>query len=90
MSSRHETSLFGEALFRGHARLRQRLPHIGRSQIHHRRSLYANWGRLNVGLTRHFGVRALELYYLCTNLPNNTDVQNDLRLGFGISYHIGK
>ena len=53
-------------------------------------ALYANWGRLNVGLTRHFGVRALELYYLCTNLPNNTDAQNDLRLGFGISYHIGK
>jgi hypothetical protein len=48
-------------------------------------------GGLNVGVAKHFGVRALELYCLRPNLTNDAyNTHNDLRLGFGVSYHVGK
>jgi opacity protein-like surface antigen len=44
-------------------------------------------GGLDVALAKRFGLRALEVDYVRTTLPNNaTDTQNDLRLAVGISY----
>jgi len=46
-------------------------------------------GGVQVPLRRGFMVRVLQADYVRTSLPNNfSDVQNDLRLGFGISYHV--
>jgi outer membrane immunogenic protein len=48
-------------------------------------------GGLNLYFSKHLGVRLLEADYVRTALPNNaSNVQNDLRLSFGVTYHIGK
>ena len=45
-------------------------------------------GGLNLYLSRHWGVRLLEADYVRTAFPNAADdVQNDLRLAFGVTYH---
>lgn len=47
-------------------------------------------GGVNLSFSKRFAVRVFEADYVRTSLPNNaSDVQNDLRLGFGLSYHIG-
>ena len=44
----------------------------------------------NLLLTKHFGLRLIEADYVRDALPNaSTDSQNDLRLSFGIVYHLG-
>ncbi|MBW4040354.1 MAG: hypothetical protein HIU91_16150 [Acidobacteria bacterium] len=46
-------------------------------------------GGANVALSRGFGLRLFELDYVRTTLPNNgSNSQNDLRLAFGVSYHL--
>jgi hypothetical protein len=48
-------------------------------------------GGLNLYLTRNFGVRLLEADYVRTALPNGAaNIQNDMRLSFGVTWHIGK
>jgi hypothetical protein len=47
-------------------------------------------GGFNYYLTKHWGLRLLEVDYVRTELPNHAaDLQNDLRLGFGVTYHMG-
>jgi hypothetical protein len=47
-------------------------------------------GGVNIFLTRHIGVRAVEASYVRTELPNSgDDTQNDLRLGAGLVYRFG-
>jgi outer membrane protein OmpA-like peptidoglycan-associated protein len=46
-------------------------------------------GGLNLYLNRNWGLRLLEADYVRTALPNAADnVQNDMRLAFGVTYHI--
>jgi hypothetical protein len=46
--------------------------------------------RLQLLPTRNWGLRVLETDYVSTALPNNAaDRQNDLRLSFGVTYHLG-
>jgi hypothetical protein len=46
-------------------------------------------GGFNYRLTKHWGLRLLEADYVRTQLPNNAaNVQSDLRLVTGITYHI--
>jgi hypothetical protein len=46
-------------------------------------------GGINAFVSKRFAVRAIEVEYLRTSLPNNySNVQNDLRLGFGVTYHL--
>jgi hypothetical protein len=48
-------------------------------------------GGLNLYLTRNFGLRLLEADYVRTALPNAAaNIQNDMRLSFGLTYHLGK
>lgn len=48
-------------------------------------------GGLNLYLSKRFGVRLVEADYVRTALPNNgSNTQNDMRLSFGITYHIGR
>ena len=47
-------------------------------------------GGLNLLLSKSFGVRLLEANYVRTSLPNNfSNSQNDMRLAFGMTWHIG-
>lgn len=47
-------------------------------------------GGVNLSFSKRFAVRVFEADYVRTSLPNNaSDVQNDLRLGVGLSYHTG-
>jgi len=47
-------------------------------------------GGLDVFFFRHYGVRLLEADYVRTALPNGaTNIQNDLRIAFGLTYHFG-
>jgi hypothetical protein len=92
MTPRHQTSLFGEALFgyvHGFDSVFPTSTTFLKSTANAMSMQFG--GGLNIGVAKHFGIRAPEIYYIRTNLPNNvTDVQNDLRLGFGVSYHIGR
>jgi peptidoglycan-associated lipoprotein len=46
-------------------------------------------GGVDLGLSRHFGVRVLQADWLRTQLPNGTtDVQNTLRLSAGIVFRL--
>ena len=46
-------------------------------------------GGLNLYLTKRWGVRLLEADYVWNDLPNAaSDGQNDLRLAFGVTYHL--
>jgi len=48
-------------------------------------------GGLNLFFSKTFGVRLLEADYVRTSLPNNaSNTQNDLRLAFGMTWHIGR
>jgi hypothetical protein len=48
-------------------------------------------GGLNLYLTRSLGIRLIEADYVRTALPNGAaNAQNDMRLAFGVTYHIGK
>jgi len=47
-------------------------------------------GGFNYFFARNWGLRVFEIDYVRTQMPNYAaNVQNDLHLGFGISYHIG-
>jgi hypothetical protein len=92
MTPRHQTSIFGEALF-GYVHGFDSVFPESTSFLKPTKNALSMQigGGLNIGVAKHFGIRAPELYYIRTNLPNNTnDIQNDLRLGFGVSYHIGR
>jgi hypothetical protein len=48
-------------------------------------------GGFNIGVTRSIGIRALEIDYVHTGLPNNgSNSQNHLRLAIGASYHFNR
>ena len=47
-------------------------------------------GGLNLYLTKSFGIRLIEADYVRDAFPNAAaNVQNDMRLSFGITYHVG-
>ncbi|MGA3048465.1 MAG: hypothetical protein ABSD67_17665 [Terracidiphilus sp.] len=47
-------------------------------------------GGVNMPLSRRFGIRLIEADYVRTVLPNGSaNVQNDMRFGFGVTYHLG-
>ena len=87
--SGHRTSFFGEALFGGvHAFDGVYPSSTGLKTTASAFSMQVGGG-FNVRLARNFGLRALEVDYVRTSLPNGaTDSQHDLRLAAGISYQI--
>ena len=88
---KHAAQIFGEALFGGVHGFSSSFP--APSGVTSSANSFAMQlgGGLDLALKKGFGVRALELDYVRTSLPNNTsNAQNDLRIAFGASYHIGK
>jgi hypothetical protein len=48
-------------------------------------------GGLDIAISKHFALRAIEADYVRTYLPNNgTNTQDHLRLAFGVTYHTQK
>ena len=87
MTKKHHTELFGEWLFGGAHAFDSTFP--GTSGVQTSASAFSMQlgGGLDVGISNGFGIRALEVDLIHTNLPNNAgNSQNDFRIGFGISY----
>ncbi len=86
-----KTRLFGEALFGATHGFSSTFPGSGGAATSANSFAMQLGGGVDVALRRGFGVRALEVDYVRTSLPNNaSNTQNDLRLAFGVTYHIGK
>jgi outer membrane immunogenic protein len=87
--SEHRTSFFGEALFGGvHAFDGAYPSSTGLKTTATAFSMQVGGG-FNVRLKRNFALRAFEVDYVRTSLPNGTtDSQHDLRLAAGITYQI--
>ena len=85
----HSTHLFGEALFGGTHAFNSSFPATGGAVPAANSFAMQLGGGVDVALSRGFGVRALQLDYIRTSLPNNaSNTQNDLRIAFGVTYHI--
>lgn len=90
LGPKHEASVFAEALFGGVHGFGGAFPNgSGIASTSNSYSVQFGGG-LNIALTRGFGVRALEVDYVRTGFRNfSSDSQNDLRLAFGVTYHLG-
>jgi len=87
----HSTHLFGEALFGGTHAFSSSFPSPGGVVPSANSFALQLGGGLDVTLSRGFGVRALQVDYIRTSLPNNaSNTQNDLRIAFGVTYHMVK
>jgi hypothetical protein len=87
----HRTQLFAEGLFGGLHAFDSLFPgSTGTTSSAGGFSMQLGGG-VNVPVAHGLSIRALEIDYVHTNLPNdNSDSQNDLRLAFGVSYRLGR
>ena len=89
--SKHAAQVFGEALFGGTHAFGSSFPATGGAVPTANSFAMQLGGGVDVALSRGFGVRAIEVDYVRTSLPNNaSNTQNDLKIAFGVTYHIGK
>lgn len=80
----HAPSLFGEFLFGAAHAYGTVIPSASGGSSHATAFAYQTGGGLNLWLAPHFGLRALELDYVHSQLPNNSNSsQNDFRLATG-------
>jgi hypothetical protein len=89
--SKLRVQAFGEGLFGGAHAFDSSFPSASGLQSSANSYAMQIGGGVNFFISDRFAVRVPEVDYVRTDLPNgNSDVQNDLRLGFGIgiSYHM--
>jgi len=88
-ADRARLQLFGQGLFGGVHAFDSVFPtSSGAAPTANSFALQAGGG-LDLLLTKHIGVRLVEADYVRTALPNNAaNTQNDLRLAFGVTYHM--
>jgi peptidoglycan-associated lipoprotein len=87
----HATGLFGEALFGTAHGFDSSFPTSSGTKSSANSLSMQFGGGMNVRLARGFGVRAFELDYVRTNFRNSgSNLQNDLRLAIGVTYHLGE
>jgi hypothetical protein len=87
LTKKYGTQIFGEWLFGGVHAFDSAFP--GATGVKTSANAFSMQlgGGLDVAMGHGFGIRALEMDYVHTALPNNaSNSQNDLRIGFGISY----
>jgi hypothetical protein len=90
-TKQHGTHVFSEALFGGVHAFNSIFPTAGTISSTANGFSMQLGGGLDVAIAKGFSLRALELDYVHTNLPNNaSNSQNDFRIAFGISYRFGK
>ena len=84
---KHRSELFGEWLFGGAHAFDSTFPGTSGVQTSAGAFSMQIGGGMDVGVAKGFGIRALEMDLVHTNLPNNAaNSQNDFRIGFGFSY----
>jgi hypothetical protein len=89
LGTKHATRIFGEALFGAVHGFNGRFPSATGLQSSADAFAMQLGGGADVAIARGFGVRALELDYVRSSLPNGGgDTQNDFRLAVGVSYHL--
>jgi hypothetical protein len=87
MTRKHRTELFGEWLFGGAHAFDSTFPGTNAIQSSAGAFSMQLGGGADIAMKKGFGIRALELDFIHTNLPNNAgNSQNDFRIAFGISY----
>jgi outer membrane protein OmpA-like peptidoglycan-associated protein len=87
-ANEHRLTIFGQALFGGAHGFDGVYPSSNKVSSSANSFALQAGGGLNYYFTRHWGVRPLEVDYVRTEFPNGADdVQNDLRLAFGVTYH---
>jgi outer membrane protein OmpA-like peptidoglycan-associated protein len=80
--------VFAQGLFGGVHGYSGLYPSVSGSTANANSFVLQTGGGLNYYLTKSLGLRLIEADYVRTGLPNaTTDVQNDMRLSFGLSYH---
>jgi peptidoglycan-associated lipoprotein len=83
--------LFGEALFGRVFAFNSIFPIPGGVLSSKDATAVQTGGGLNIQLSKHFGLRPLQVDYVYTNFPNNaSNTQNDVSVSWGASYHFGK
>jgi hypothetical protein len=91
LGSKHAISVFGEGLFGFAHAFDSVFPATSGIETSANAFSLQAGGGLNIGLTKRFGLRAFEIDFLRTSFRNSaSDNQNDLRLAFGVTYHLGK
>lgn len=86
----HKAQVFGESLFGEAHAFNSSFPSSAGLKSSANSFAMQIGGGLQFPLAGRFTVRALQADYVRTALPNNySNVQNDLRLGFGVSFHLG-
>jgi hypothetical protein len=89
LRARRGTSVFSEALFGVAHGFQSVFPSSAGATSGANAFSMKVGGGLDVSLARGFGLRVVEINYVRSSLPNNAgDTQNDLRLGFGITYRL--
>jgi hypothetical protein len=85
----HHTSVFGEALFGGVHAFDGAYPSSTGFKSSATALSMQFGGGIDVHLAKRFNLRAIEVDYVRTSLPNGTtDSQHDLRLAIGLTYHL--
>lgn len=83
--------IFGQWLFGGVHGFDGVYPAIGGAKSTANSFAMQAGGGLNLALTRHIGIRLVDINFLQTYLPNNaSETQNDLRLATGLTFRFGK
>jgi len=83
--------VFGQALFGGTHSFNSYYPALPAATSSANSLAIQAGGGLNLYLTRNLGLRLLEADYVRTALPNTaSNLQNDMRLSVGLTYHIGR
>jgi outer membrane immunogenic protein len=86
--SKPRLQIFGEALFGGVHAFDGAFPRGSSLSTSAGSFALQTGGGINLFFSKRFAVRLLEVDYVRTALPNNySNSQNDLRLGFGITWH---
>jgi len=89
--SKHESRVFGEALVGGARGMDSAFPKPTGLDSQASSFAYQVGGGLDISITKHIAIRAVEADYVRSYLPNNGgDTQSRIRLGFGIVYHSQK
>jgi hypothetical protein len=89
LQSLRNTQAFGESLFGSVHAFNSSFPSGGGLRSSADSFAMQLGGGIQFPLARGFMLRALQADYARTSLPNNfSNYQNDLRLGFGINYHV--
>jgi hypothetical protein len=89
--SKRESRVFVEALAGGVRGFGSIFPLPTGTDSHASSFAFQAGGGLDIAISKHLALRAIEADYVRTYLPNNgTNTQDHLRLAFGVTYHTQK